>query len=179
MNGWTVAIRYAKALYEVSIEQNMTEIVHEDIRVINKIMTQAVEIKSYCVRFHADRSREMVFINTAFIPYVSSITGEMLKIAVRNGRLKALPYIPEAFKKISDTASGIMEITIESDCEIEESLRKIIEEKMGKRFGKKIRLSDIVTPDLLGGFRLIWDDRMIDMSILGRLKKMRALIKTA
>jgi F-type H+-transporting ATPase subunit delta len=176
MSGRRVAIRYAQALYQVAASKQITETVIADLEKLNQIMTVAL-IREYCLKAHANRVLEMDFITTAFIPYVSQTTGEMLRIAVRNGRLAALPYLSAALKKIIEQESGIVEVSLESAREAEANTQKIIEAKMAKRLAKKIKLNNIVVPELLGGIRILWDNRLIDLSATGRLKTMRNLLK--
>ncbi|MBU1087927.1 MAG: ATP synthase F1 subunit delta [Candidatus Omnitrophica bacterium] len=176
MSGRTVAIRYATALYQAAAEKKMTEVIVTDLTKLNEIMT-AAPIREYCLKARANQVLEMLFINTAFIPYLSQTTGEMLKTAVRNGRLAALPYLFEALNIIINAESGIVEVMLESAGEIEKTVQKTIETKMAKRLGKKIKLNNIIVPKLLGGIRILWDNRLIDLSAIGRLKIMRTLLK--
>ena len=176
MSGRAVVLRYAKALYEVASEKRLIGTVAEDLLTIKEIMGQAGAIRAYCLKLHANRAREMLFVDTAFIPYVSPTTGAMLKIAVRNGRLAALPYLAEAFQQIRDAASGTTEVIFESARVTEENQQRVVKAKMEARLGQKIRLNSVVAPGLLGGFRILWNNRLIDMSAAGRLKRLRAFI---
>lgn len=177
MSGRTVAIRYAKALYGAASQKKLIGAITDDLLNIDEIMVREPSIRDYCLKRHANSVLEMKFINTAFIPYVSRITGEMLKIAVRNRRLAALPYLCEALKKIIEEESGVIEVIVESAREKEKNVQEIIEIKMEKRLEKKIKIKNIVVPELLGGIRILWNNRMIDLSAIGRLKVMRTLLK--
>lgn len=177
MSGRLVAIRYATALYAVAKQKEMIESIVADLTRLDQIMT-ADPIREYCLKSQANRVLEMRFINTAFIPYVSLMTGGMLKIVVANGRLAAVPYLFAALKKIIEEESGIMEVILESARTTENYTRKSIEIKMERRLRKKIKLHNIVVPELLGGIRILWDNRLIDLSAIERLKTMRTLLKT-
>ncbi|RLD15650.1 ATP synthase F1 subunit delta [candidate division KSB1 bacterium] len=177
MSGRNVAIRYARALYDVALNKQMLGIIITDLAKIDEIMSRVASVREYCLKAHDNKVLEMQFIENAFIPYVSSLTGDMLKIAVSNGRLAALPYLLAALTKIQDVKSGTMEVTLESAREIELHEQQIIAAKMQKRIGKKIKLNNLIIPEILGGIRILWDNRMIDLSVTGRLKIMRTLFK--
>jgi len=177
MNGRTVAIRYAKALYDVASQKKLIGLISDDFLNIDEIMSKAPSIRDYCLKFHANHISEMIFIETAFIPYVSQMTGEMLKTAVRNGRLAVVPYLSMAFKKVIEIETGVTEVVFQSAREPEKDLERMIEKKMEARLSGKIKLNNIVVPELLGGVRILWNNRMIDLSVTGRLKRMRTLIK--
>ena len=177
MSGKNVAIRYTHALYEVAAKQQILETVGADLARLDQIMTQAVRIREYCLKKHANRVLEIRFIEEAFIPYISQITAGMLKIAVRNGRLAALPYFFNAWKNILDEKSQTMEVVLESVRPIEINAQNNIKAKMQKRIGKQIKLYNIIVPELLGGMRILWNNQMIDLSAIGRLKTMRTLLR--
>jgi len=177
MSGRKVVMRYTRALYELAEEKGMLDAIETDFFNMKEILNKVPKVRSYCLRSHHDHIMEMKFVNKAFIPYVSDLTGRMLKAAVRNGRLAAFPYLPQAFKELQDKKAGITEIVIESTREVDENLLKTIETRMEKIIGGTIRICNAIVPKLLGGIRILWNNRMIDLSIAGRLRKMKRLIK--
>ncbi len=118
----------------------------------------------------------MLFVETAFIPYVSDFTGNMINTAVHNGRLAMLPLLPEAFQNVYDKRSGTARVLLETAHEPAEGLLDIVTEKMQKRTGKTIKLYHTVNPDLLGGLKVWCEGRLIDNSAAGRLTRLRRLL---
>jgi F-type H+-transporting ATPase subunit delta len=173
------ASRYARALFETALEKDVMETVDSDISKINKILNEIPKIKKYCREYHTEKQEEIEFIKTAFIPYISALTEKLLFTAVKNGRLSSIPLIPAAFMEISDLYYKRINITLESAKEPDESLIKKITVKMEKRTNRKILITKTVKPELIGGFRIIWKNRILDMSVLGRIKKMHELLTTA
>ncbi len=178
MNGTTVTIRYARALYEVAVEKGVLDMVSEDLSQLDRIIKQAPSIRAYCLKRHKDHILEMDFVDIAFIPYVSDLTAAVLKTAVRNGRLSALVYLPSAFHQIRAEKTEISDVTLETTWPADQTLQEAVRAKMSSRLGGEIKLTTRVVPGLLGGVRILWDNRMIDLSASGRLKKIRSRIKT-
>jgi F-type H+-transporting ATPase subunit delta len=176
MTGKITAYRYAKALYETAEANGLMDSITEDIRVIKKILNEIPEIKKYCYEKHTEKNDELELVKTAFIPNISKITGNLLLEAVKNGRLSSVPLLPAAFGDISDQAAGRINVTVVTASEPDKLLINKITEKMEKRTGKKIIITKIINPEILGGFRIIWQNKFLDMSAKGRLRDMRSQI---
>lgn len=177
MSGRLVVKRYVKALYEIAESEGLSDIIENDMSVLDKILIEAPSIRQYCQKRHASVSSEIDFINTAFVPYVEEYTARTLVTAVENGRLAAIPLIPSAFKLLMEEKGDKTEVLVESAVELEPEIMEKIKIKMGKRTGKKIILKTEIIPEILGGFRIFWQNKIIDMSAQGRLKKIRQLLK--
>jgi F-type H+-transporting ATPase subunit delta len=178
MIGKVVALRYARALFEAARENGVIESITRDVSVIKEIFAKVPRIKQYCLQAHKKRASELDFINIAFLPYVGKFTQELLKLAVGNGRITSLPFIPMAFESIMDKESDSVLVGLETAHESGDEFVQRIARKMEKRIGKKIKIEKRIVPGLLGGFRILWQNRILDMSAAGRLKKISRLLRS-
>lgn len=177
MSGVTTAKRYAHALYDVAAEKHMIDTVAEDLATIDNMMSRAAPLKDYCLRRHTDRLVEMDFVMRAFVPFISPLTARVITLAVHNGRLAVVPHLFNAFTEIKNRNAGIVDVLVESPQVADMHTLETIKEKMRKYAGEHAVIRNAPVPGLLGGVRIIWNNRMIDLSIAGRLRKMRLLIK--
>ena len=168
--------RYALALYEVAEETKSLESVEKDMARIRDIFDRTPQVRDYCLRIHGDRRFDMDFIETAFFPYVGKYTKEMLRIAVKNGRLLILPFLPHAFAMVGEEKNNTVTVKIETAHTFTGELISLLSQKMRKRIKKDIKIKTMVNPALLGGFRILWQNKIIDQSVAGRLKKIRAVM---
>ena len=176
MSNLNIAMRYATALYETAAEKDALKSILEDMAFIESLINSAGEIKRFCLKPHTKGVKDMLFIETAFVPYVSELTGNTIKVAVHNGRLTILPLLPKAFEKICDKNSGSARAFLETAHEPADGLLEIVAERMQKRTGKPINLEHTLKPELLGGFRIWCEGRLIDNSAAGRLVRLRRLL---
>jgi F-type H+-transporting ATPase subunit delta len=145
---------------------------------IGKLLTDTPEIKNYCRQERSGGGQEREFIEIAFMPYISEFTGNMLTAAAANGRLAAVPLMPDAFANICEKKSGIIKIVLETAHPPSDELLEIVKQRMSRRTGKKIEIEKRLTPDLMGGFRVWYEGRLIDSSVAGRLTRMKRLLET-
>ncbi len=177
MSGRLVVKRYVRALFETAEENQALDEVREDISVLTKLLKEVPEIRAYCLEPHTNRMQEHEFVRISFIPYVGDLTGRMLTALCTNGRLAAVPFIPAAFAEIVEQRGDTVSVELESPVKLSEGVLKMITAGMERRTGKKIRLHEHLFPELLGGFRVIWQNRILDMSVLGRIKRLRMVLK--
>ncbi len=177
MSGRLVVKRYVKALFEIADAENNIDAIEQDMAAVDKILNEAPSIRQYCFKRHSGVSAEINFVKTAFIPYVGEYTGRLIVTAVENRRLAAIPLFPSAFRILMEEKGDKAEVLVESAVKLESGVVKQIKNKMSERIGKEIIFTTKIIPEILGGFRIIWQNRIIDMSALGRLKRVRQLLK--
>jgi F-type H+-transporting ATPase subunit delta len=178
MSGIHMAVRYAEALYEVAVENDALDAVLADMKFIGSLLADSPDIRNYCRRERVGGGQEAEFIEIAFLPYVSEYTGNMLQVAAANGRLSAIPLIPEAFAKIHEKRAGITKVVLETAHTPDAELLEIVKQRMAARTGRKIVVEQKLVPELMGGFRIWYDGHLIDSSVMGRLVRMRRVLET-
>jgi F-type H+-transporting ATPase subunit delta len=179
MSSSGIALRYARALYDVAAADGSLDVVSGDVAALERILREAPQIKHFCLQERDDRGKELAVVEIAFLPYVGPRTARTIELAVRNGRIGILPYLPLAFRTIQERSSDTVRVLLEAAQEPQAELVAQVESTMRRRIGSAIRLDVQVVPELLGGMRIRWDNRVIDLSVASRLKQLRAWIKSA
>ncbi len=177
MSGRLVVKRYARALLEVAEEADGLDAVQEDMQVLDRLMKEAPAIRGFCLEQHAQRAVEFEFVKTAFIPYVEEFTTRMILTLITHGRLAAIPFIPSAFAALLEQRGDTITVLLETAHKPGEGVLNLVTLRTAEKTGKKINLHVHIVPELLGGFRIIWQNKILDMSVRGRLRKARALLK--
>ncbi len=173
MNMLEFAARYARALSLAAEEQGKSEEVREDIERIASVFERLPELRSYCFSVKPESREIMKFAEIAFIPYVGKLTEAMLRTAIRNGRIRMIPFLKDAFEKIAAEQGGEQIVTLETARTAEAELVADVQGAMEKKLGCPVLMKKKDNPDLIGGFRLWWGGRMIDSSVAGRLNRLK------
>ena len=177
MSGRLVVKRYARALLEVAEEADGLDAVQEDMQVIDSLMKEAPAIRRFCLEPHAQRTVEFEFVKTALLPYVEKYTARMILALTAHGRLAAIPFIPSAFAALLEQRGDTITVLLETAHKPGEEILNLVTLRTAEKTGKNINLQVHIVPQLLGGFRIIWQNKILDMSVRGRLRKARALFK--
>ena len=96
-----------------------------------------------------------------------------LRVVIENGRLVALPEIATQFKALVNAQAGSSDATVYSAYPIEAGELSGVVETLEKRFGRKLKASVVVTPELIGGIRVVVGDEVLDTSVKARLEHMK------
>ncbi|RKX95483.1 MAG: ATP synthase F1 subunit delta [Spirochaetes bacterium] len=177
MSGRLVVKRYVHALFDVAEEASVLDEVKGDVAILAKILAEAPQIRNYCLSPHNNRSEEKEFVETAFVPYLHEFTGRMILVFCENGRLAGIPLIPAAFSELLEIKGDTISAVLESAAELSPETIDEIVSRLEKHSGEKVRMEARILPKLLGGFRITRQNRILDLSVSGRIKKLRMLLK--
>lgn len=111
-------------------------------------------------------------VKTTLAPKVEAF----LRTVLDNGRLAALPEIAAQFKALVNTQSGVADATIESAFPIEGAALAEVVAALEKRFGRKLKASVVLKPELIGGIRAVVGDEVLDTSVAARLEQMKTAL---
>jgi F-type H+-transporting ATPase subunit delta len=174
MPGSLIAKRYAKALFDLSLELNVIEDVRDDMDLIisvcqsNKDFIQMLNSPV----IHAEKKQKV--IASIFKGKVSDLSLRYLDIITRKRRESFVKQIAEEYIIAYKKFKNIITIHFESVAGISDDLRKKVIRLLEDRTKAHIEIVEEINKDLVGGFVLKYDDFRYDASIeymLRRLKK--------
>ena len=96
----------------------------------------------------------------------------LIKVLVEYNRMFILPAIVSAFEALKAQDEGTLDAQIiaaskPSDAEIKDLLKRL-----EAKFGKKIEANVMIDAELIGGFKIIVGDTVIDSSVKGQLQNL-------
>jgi len=100
-------------------------------------------------------------------------------LLVKRNLLRHSASVISEIRKLLDSGNGIVHATLESASSVfvpEDELTSIIRERTG---ANEVRLEKKIRPELVGGYRLRIGDKIIDASVLARLKQIENEMKNA
>ena len=96
----------------------------------------------------------------------------LIKVLVEYNRMSILPAVSSAFEALKSQDEGslnaqIVAASIPTDAEISDLLKRL-----EAKFGKKIEANVTIDADLIGGFKIIVGDTVIDSSVKSQLQNL-------
>ncbi len=168
--------RYALALFEVAKERSAVAEVETDMEALNKIFREMPQVRDWCREGRLHFASAETFVSTAFLPFVGPLTATTLELAARHDRLAVIPLLPEALRILADRASSKVRVVLETVQKPERELVDRIAVAMTQRTGKFAVVTNRVRPELIGGFRILWNDSVIDLTAKEKLRRLRTLL---
>ncbi len=167
------ASRYAKALLELAVEQNVLNQVHEDmllfIRTVDENRALLLMLQSPIVPHYKKHN----ILQELFQKRVHPVTFTIFDIITRKNREGILYDIAKAFHDQYNAYNNIQVAQVTTTFPLDEQLRSKFKKITEETTGKKIELQEKVDPKLIGGFVLRVGDRQIDESIKGKLQRLQ------
>jgi F-type H+-transporting ATPase subunit delta len=173
MNISLVSVRYAKALFKTGIDKGIMEKLYKDV---NLILSQCNEQPGFCDIMNSPvikPSKKKAFLKDIFGKAVNKYTLRFLDIIIDNSRADILVPVFMSFIDLYKKDKKIKTVTLYSAFEMDKAYSEKVKKLLIKELGKPLELKIIVKEDLLGGFILKVDDKMVDASITGKLQQIR------
>jgi len=174
MSEITVAIRYAKAIIDLAVEQNKLEDVNKDMDFFVHTIKANPQLNAVLANPIIYHDKKIKILDGIFGGKVSDLTLSFFKLMVNKSRAEILYPAAIEFVNQYDVKKNITKASVVSATELSEENKKTIIAEIEQSTGGTVKLSAKVDPELIGGFVLTVGDRQIDTSIsnsLARLKR--------
>ena len=99
-----------------------------------------------------------------------------LRTVIENGRLNALPEMATQFRALKNAQSGSSDAVVHSAFPIDVAALAELAVTLEKQFKRKLNLSVVLQPELIGGIRVVVGDEVLDTSVKARLEQMKVAL---
>lgn len=168
-----IASRYAKPLLELSIEKGILEEVAKDMDQFAALCESNRDFVLMLKNPILNHLNKLSILKKIFTGKVNDLTLSIFDIISRKNREQYLPEIALEFHKQYNIAKGISEATVTTVVPLNAQLKIEVTALVKKITGKKVELTEIISPSIIGGFILRIGDRQIDDSINSKLNELK------
>jgi F-type H+-transporting ATPase subunit delta len=173
MSEITVAIRYAKSLIDLAVEQKALEAVNKDMDFFISTIKANSELKAVLENPIIYHDKKIHILEAIFDGKVSPVTIAFFKLMVNKNRAEVLYPAALEFINQYDVINNIIKATVVSATELSEANKKTIIADVEASTKGKVKLTTKVDPALIGGFILTVGDMQVDTSISSSLTKLK------
>lgn len=170
MKGTKSAIRYAKALLELAIEQNKVDLVLKDMEFFvssgNDNYDLLVFLKSPVIK----TDKKLNVLNELY-SHFDILSKSFIQLITKNRREAILPVIASSFIDLVKSHKNIIPVTLISATELPKASKDKILSKV--KVSGTIELTEEIDPTLIGGFIVRIGDIQVDASVNSQLKKLK------
>ena len=167
------AIRYAKAMYDIAVEENFINEVYKDISLIKDLYGDSSDFKSLLSNSqikYQDKKKAILSI----LENNNAITEKLIDLLIHNKRVSIIGDIAISFIQLYNKHNDIKEATVITASPINDDLKSIILSKINISDPKSISLTNIIDSSIIGGFIIRFDGKEYNASVkqnLNNLKK--------
>jgi len=178
MNQSKISVRYAKALYQFSKENNELDKVKDDMALL-ETTCRIPEFKIALDSPQAKQSHKSEFLKALFSNKVTATTLSFITLVVSNKRDAYLEGIARQFLDVYRKEQGIKKVTVTTAKEISDSHLDKIVSFIEKNYKAKADIDKNVDESIIGGLILRIEDQQLDSSVSSKLKKVKQTLHNA
>jgi len=163
--------RYAKALFAAAQERSVGNVVSEDLKKINALFSEKKDLFAWFSARGGDKALRIAVISSVSKALsLDGISLNFLSLLIQKNRLGAFPQMGDRFNELMDYKEGVVRGTVTAaDLETIQTIKDGLSAAISKKFGLKVVLSGVSSPDIVGGAILKIGDDLWDASIERKL----------
>lgn len=175
MSNYRVAVRYAKSLISLAIENKKLEKVKADIDLFNNLCLEVRPFYNFIKNPIINSYKKLSIFQRLFENRIDELSYKFIEIITKKGREDILLEIGEEFIRKYRAYKNIEIVAITTPIALDEGLKNEFISLSSTLIGKdkKVEIKEEVNEDLLGGFILRIGDKQIDDSVSSKLRDLK------
>lgn len=174
MSAYKLSYRYAKSIIDLAVENHKLDAVYADVQLLNSAVKANKELAIMLKSPIIPGPKKLDVLEAIFKPKIDKLTWSFLELIVKKGREKHVIDFSFSFIEQYNRINHISSVNIVTAAVLDDSIVNQIREAVNiiPEIGK-VSVTTSVNEDLLGGFRLIYGDKLYDASVQKRLSDLR------
>jgi F-type H+-transporting ATPase subunit delta len=169
----TLAKRYAVAMLAVALKEGVVVEIEALLLSLKEAYAKDAEFRKALAQPRIPKPARKKILRKPFEKNAPAGFLELLDLLVDKNRVGLIPDIADSFDQLADEANGVMRVQVDSTFPLSPAHEKTLHDKLKAATGKTIEIHVKVDPGLKGGLAVRVGDRIIDGTVLHRLKYLR------
>lgn len=169
--------RYASSIFEVGLELEKIEDFHKELDFIYSVFKSEEKLFQIFTHPRISKDEKKSLIKEIFLNSISEEVFNLLFIIIDKRREKNLFDIIVEYNNIYDEYNGILDVVVITAVTMKESSTNKLQSILENKLSKKVRISNEVDKSIIGGVLLKIDDKIVDDTLINRLRSMETSIK--
>jgi F-type H+-transporting ATPase subunit delta len=173
MNEERVGYRYAKAVFDLAIQNGATSAANADIQLIAETCAGSDDLMAFLRNPVIPNAQKHIGLTQIFADKLQSVEVKgLIDLVVDNNREKFLPNIASSFTKLYDEFTGVERALLTSADTLSPEMVTAIKTTVEQKLGKKLIITEKIDASLIGGYILKVGDKLFDGSVATNLRKL-------
>ena len=178
MSKSVLANKIGYSLFEVARENNSLEQVSYELNEVVKVVNENPDFVTLMNNPNIEKIKKINLIDASFSG-VNKYVVNVVKILAGNLQISLINFVLEQFTELFNRYSNSVVVKVESASPLTELQLENLKEKLKNELQlEKVELNNFVDESLLGGFKLTYNNKVVDASIKAKLSAIKAKIST-
>ena len=174
MKSGAAARRYARALFQLAVEDGQTTQIRDQLDVLSALFEASPELREALLTpLFPVRERRQVLRRVSEAEGLSAVVTNFYSYLIDQRRLVDFTGIREEYARLVDEDLGLVTAEVVSATPLDEARQDRLRRALSERTGFEVRLEVDVDPSLIGGAIAKVGDLVFDGSIRAQLDQLR------
>lgn len=166
------AIRYAKAIFSLANESDMSLRVYEDMLFYIDLSSNEKSFSEMLANSVINtKSKHDIILSLN--NNTSALSKNLIGLLISNKRLSILVDVCNAYKSLYEKANNMTKAIVVTALPITDNIRKAALLKINSISSKKVEINNIIDKNILGGFILRYGGKEYNASLSNKLQKIK------
>lgn len=168
-----LARRYAAALYEVALENDLAPVIYSDMMLVHDTLARNPELRLIMASPVVQPAKKRAIFQAVFAGKINPVCMNFLMLIIQKGRQDILLSISAASISLYRYHNNIHEVMVRTAFALNDENRNAVEESMKTLLKGDIELTEEIRPELLGGFQLFFEDNLYDATVAKHIRTLK------
>lgn len=166
------AIRYAKAIFSLANESDMSLRVYEDMLFYIDLSSNEKSFSEMLANSVINtKSKHDIILSLN--NNTSALSKNLIGLLISNKRLSILVDVCNAYKSLYEKANNMTKAVVVTALPITDRIKEAALLKINSISSKKVEINNIIDKNILGGFILRYDGKEYNASLSNKLQKIK------
>ena len=178
MRNLVIAKRYAKALFNLALEEGQVEQYGQELGEFVRLLRDLPDLADAVQNpLYPEAARMKVFGSVADKAELPPIMRSFLELLIQKGRLQHLDEIEDYYRRLIDEHANVARAQVKAATPLDDQVIQEIAASLEKMTGKKIAVEFEQDPSLIGGVVAQIGDLVLDGSVRRQLLNIKETLK--
>ena len=174
-----VALPYARALFDFSVEKNIMHQITADFQNLDIFFTESKELVTYLNNPIINKNAKREVLAKLLKSQINTETFKFLMVLVERDRINVLNTIIHNYLELVYEAASIKMIEVSTASEFTNSQKETLIQKLKELTNaREIRLIITIDTSLIGGFLIQTESKIIDFTVKNQLQQLAKHLDT-
>ncbi len=165
--------RYVGALFAVAREQELVDPIYNLLETFNQAFRQVPDLSGFIHSPKVPHARKIDILETIVGSDAPEFLTRFFQLVLSKHREAILPTVFQAFHRFREESLGRIQVQVTTAVEVSEDIKASITRGVTGLTAKTPVVSWAVDPDLLGGYRILMENRCYDFSLIRQVNNLQ------
>lgn len=168
-----LAKRYAKALFDLALEENLMSTFQSQIKSIHNLFKENEELREFINSQGVPSEAKKEFFNRLFKDNIHIYVTHFLCLLVDKKRERNIEAVCEEFNSLCNEYFNVLEGVVYSTKQLTKDQMTNIEKSIELKLNKRVELKNKLDSSLIGGLKVVVGDTVFDNSIQHKMEALK------